>query len=337
MRAAVTLHNPLITGKNLFHFLKESYYAFCIPMLLIYIYTFIKCATHNHRFQDSGEHVFVFWCWNAQVSVWLCFRKFSLCVIPSDVKRNWYYTHWVKQVHILTSRRIIGTFSAAIKLKWGLNTGNWAQFGCRNMSTAFDLRGWTPQWLLFFNPILPPLSLYIAESYSVAGSDGSITPSVGSVPHQASGSSSPCSHSSSGGSRHPVSALKKWLTNPVRKMSSDTRGGAGKLEKQTCRSDRRQPLSHVAQSADQPRSVESHDNDNPPSILPCENMVSTYFSVCFSSLFQVTFYLFLLAIYCFVYRRGKMMCGVQQLLLPHSHHVKASYLSSCRAKTNRLW
>uniref|UniRef100_A0A3Q1H4G0 Rho guanine nucleotide exchange factor 25 n=1 Tax=Anabas testudineus TaxID=64144 RepID=A0A3Q1H4G0_ANATE len=91
-----------------------------------------------------------------------------------------------------------------------------------------------------------------AESYSVAGSDGSITPSVGSVPHQASGSSSPCSHSSSGGSRHPVSTLKKWLTNPVRKLSSDARGGAGKLEKQMRRSDRRQPRSLLPQSEDQP-------------------------------------------------------------------------------------
>uniref|UniRef100_A0A665VVK7 Rho guanine nucleotide exchange factor 25 n=1 Tax=Echeneis naucrates TaxID=173247 RepID=A0A665VVK7_ECHNA len=86
------------------------------------------------------------------------------------------------------------------------------------------------------------------ESYSMAGSDGSITPSVGSVPHQASGSSSPCSHSSSGGSRHPVSALKKWLTNPIRKLSIDARGGvAGKVERQMCRSDGKQPpllLSH---------------------------------------------------------------------------------------------
>uniref|UniRef100_A0A3Q0QPU5 Rho guanine nucleotide exchange factor 25 n=1 Tax=Amphilophus citrinellus TaxID=61819 RepID=A0A3Q0QPU5_AMPCI len=72
----------------------------------------------------------------------------------------------------------------------------------------------------------------VRESYSVAGSNGSITPSVGSVPHQASGSSSPCSHSSSGGSRHPVSTLKKWLTNPVRKLSSDARSGVGKGEKQ---------------------------------------------------------------------------------------------------------
>ncbi|XP_026206038.1 rho guanine nucleotide exchange factor 25 [Anabas testudineus] len=108
-----------------------------------------------------------------------------------------------------------------------------------------------------------------AESYSVAGSDGSITPSVGSVPHQASGSSSPCSHSSSGGSRHPVSTLKKWLTNPVRKLSSDARGGAGKLEKQMRRSDRRQPRSLLPQSEDQPGPEEPHDDYN---ILPCGMM-----------------------------------------------------------------
>ncbi|CAK6955633.1 rho guanine nucleotide exchange factor 25 [Scomber scombrus] len=99
-----------------------------------------------------------------------------------------------------------------------------------------------------------------AESYSVACSDGSITPSVGPVPHQASGSSSPCSHTSSGGSRHPVSALKKWLTNPVRKLSSDARGGAGKVEKQMYRSDRRQPPSLCSHGEAQPRPLEQHDN-----------------------------------------------------------------------------
>lgn len=103
------------------------------------------------------------------------------------------------------------------------------------------------------------LCLSAAESYSVAGSDGSIPPSAGSVPHQASGSSSPCSHASSGGSRHPVSALKKWLTNPVRKLSSDVRGGAGKVEKQMCRSDRRQP-SLISQSERQLRLLEPQDN-----------------------------------------------------------------------------
>ncbi|KAK2862216.1 hypothetical protein Q5P01_001749 [Channa striata] len=105
-----------------------------------------------------------------------------------------------------------------------------------------------------------------AETYSVASSDSSTTPSVGSVPHQSSGSSSPCSHSSSGGSRHPVSALKKWLTNPVRKLNSDARGGVGKAEKELCRSHRRQPPSPLSQSKDQPSPVEQHvNNTNFPS------------------------------------------------------------------------
>ncbi|XP_061833636.2 rho guanine nucleotide exchange factor 25 isoform X1 [Nerophis lumbriciformis] len=59
-----------------------------------------------------------------------------------------------------------------------------------------------------------------AESYSVATIDGTISP----VARQPSGSSSP----SSGGSRRPVSTLKKWLTSPVRKLSSDARGEAGR-------------------------------------------------------------------------------------------------------------
>ncbi|XP_015226017.1 PREDICTED: rho guanine nucleotide exchange factor 25 isoform X1 [Cyprinodon variegatus] len=97
-----------------------------------------------------------------------------------------------------------------------------------------------------------------AESYSVADSEGSIAPSVGSLPHQASGSISPCSHSSSGASRHPVSALKKWLTNPVRKLSSDPRGGVGKAEKQPFKADGKQkPLCH---SDTRQSSLEVHSN-----------------------------------------------------------------------------
>ncbi|XP_069372904.1 rho guanine nucleotide exchange factor 25 isoform X5 [Paralichthys olivaceus] len=104
-----------------------------------------------------------------------------------------------------------------------------------------------------------------AESYSVAGSDGSITPSAGPVPHHASGNSSPCSHSSSGGSRHPVSALKKWLTNPVRKLSSDARGGAGKSDKQMCKADGKQPPLLLSHNVAQLRPLEPHTNY---SILP---------------------------------------------------------------------
>ncbi|XP_069010863.1 rho guanine nucleotide exchange factor 25 isoform X1 [Embiotoca jacksoni] len=92
-----------------------------------------------------------------------------------------------------------------------------------------------------------------AESYAVAGGDGGVPPPAGSVLLQASGSSSPRSHSPSGASRHPVSALKKWLTNPVRKLSSDARSGAGRAEKQ---------LSHTEA---QPRPLETHDSS---AILP---------------------------------------------------------------------
>lgn len=80
------------------------------------------------------------------------------------------------------------------------------------------------------------------------------------MPLQASGSSSPCSHSPSAASRHPVSALKKWLTNPVRKLSSDARAGAGKVEKQMFRSDSRPPQSLLSHSEAQQRPLEPHDS-----------------------------------------------------------------------------
>ncbi|XP_054859391.1 rho guanine nucleotide exchange factor 25 [Eublepharis macularius] len=54
------------------------------------------------------------------------------------------------------------------------------------------------------------------DPYTIAGSDGSISASVASIQPQASSSSAP----SSPGSRHSVSTLKKWLTNPVRKLSA---------------------------------------------------------------------------------------------------------------------
>nr|XP_020473339.1 rho guanine nucleotide exchange factor 25-like isoform X2 [Monopterus albus] len=63
------------------------------------------------------------------------------------------------------------------------------------------------------------------DSYSTAGSEGSISTSVASLPPQASGSSVP----SSPGSRRSVSTLKKWLTNPVRKLSA---GANAKGERQ---------------------------------------------------------------------------------------------------------
>ncbi|XP_072552999.1 rho guanine nucleotide exchange factor 25 isoform X1 [Salminus brasiliensis] len=60
------------------------------------------------------------------------------------------------------------------------------------------------------------------DSYSAAGSEGSISTSVASLPPQASGSSAPSSPSS----RRSVSTLKKWLTNPVRKLSAGAAGGS---------------------------------------------------------------------------------------------------------------
>ncbi|KAL6111531.1 arhgef25 [Pungitius sinensis] len=132
-----------------------------------------------------------------------------------------------------------------------------------------------------------------AESYSVAGSTGSITPSsVGHVPHQASGGSSPCSHSSAGGPRHPVSTLKKWLTNPVRKLGADAKGGGGRIEKQMCSLERRQPPLLLSQCETQRKPLEPHDNNTillsgdtvwtdsvssptaPPTETPCQRHLS---------------------------------------------------------------
>nr|XP_023688395.1 rho guanine nucleotide exchange factor 25-like isoform X2 [Paramormyrops kingsleyae] len=76
----------------------------------------------------------------------------------------------------------------------------------------------------------------VRESYSVAGSEGSISTSVASLPPQASGGSAP----SSPGSRRSVSTLKKWLTNPVRKLSSSSAGG-GKGERQVRRVEGKAP------------------------------------------------------------------------------------------------
>uniref|UniRef100_A0A672YFN0 Rho guanine nucleotide exchange factor 25 n=1 Tax=Sphaeramia orbicularis TaxID=375764 RepID=A0A672YFN0_9TELE len=66
---------------------------------------------------------------------------------------------------------------------------------------------------------------FCPDSYSAAGSEGSISTSVASLPPQASSSSAP----SSPGSRRSVSTLKKWLTNPVRKLSV---GATAKGERQ---------------------------------------------------------------------------------------------------------
>ncbi|XP_069614679.1 rho guanine nucleotide exchange factor 25 isoform X2 [Ranitomeya imitator] len=75
-----------------------------------------------------------------------------------------------------------------------------------------DIRAW-------FADNFRHLSESEEESYSIAGSDGSISASVASIQPQPSTSSAP----SSPGSRRSVSTLKKWLTNPVRKLSSGSR------------------------------------------------------------------------------------------------------------------
>ncbi|XP_037629959.1 rho guanine nucleotide exchange factor 25 isoform X1 [Sebastes umbrosus] len=97
------------------------------------------------------------------------------------------------------------------------------------------------------------------DSYSAAGSDGSISTSVASLPPLASGSSAP----SSPGSRRSVSTLKKWLTNPVRKLSV---GATAKGERQVRKLEGKPPpLSSQSQSLDlgsPPR------NDDTFTILP---------------------------------------------------------------------
>ncbi|XP_068598074.1 rho guanine nucleotide exchange factor 25 [Brachionichthys hirsutus] len=115
------------------------------------------------------------------------------------------------------------------------------------------------------------VGLGAAETYSGAGTDGSAPPSVGSVPHQASGGSSPCSRSSSGGPRHPVSALKKWLANPVRKPSADPRAAVGKVEKQIHLPDKG-PVPPLASHAEtRPRPLEPQKDD---AMLPSGDTVT---------------------------------------------------------------
>ncbi|KAM6979893.1 rho guanine nucleotide exchange factor 25-like [Aplochiton taeniatus] len=113
----------------------------------------------------------------------------------------------------------------------------------------------------------------VRETYAVAGSEGSISPTVGSMSPQASGSSSPISPSSPGGSRRSVSALKKWLTNPVRKLSSGTGGGGGrgggsggKCQKQELRLEVTQPSILLPDGHIQERHLEPGENYT---ILPC--------------------------------------------------------------------
>ncbi|XP_061759351.1 rho guanine nucleotide exchange factor 25 isoform X1 [Nerophis ophidion] len=95
------------------------------------------------------------------------------------------------------------------------------------------------------------------DSYSAAGSEGSISTSVASLPPQASGSSAP----SSPGSKRSVSTLKKWLTNPVRKLSA---GATAKGERQIRKLEGKPtPLSSHSQDLGSPPKL-----DEPLTILP---------------------------------------------------------------------
>ncbi|XP_061759353.1 rho guanine nucleotide exchange factor 25 isoform X3 [Nerophis ophidion] len=97
----------------------------------------------------------------------------------------------------------------------------------------------------------------VRDSYSAAGSEGSISTSVASLPPQASGSSAP----SSPGSKRSVSTLKKWLTNPVRKLSA---GATAKGERQIRKLEGKPtPLSSHSQDLGSPPKL-----DEPLTILP---------------------------------------------------------------------
>ncbi|XP_077458102.1 rho guanine nucleotide exchange factor 25 isoform X2 [Stigmatopora argus] len=97
------------------------------------------------------------------------------------------------------------------------------------------------------------------DSYSAAASEGSISTSVASLPPLASSSSAP----SSPGSKQSVSTLKKWLTNPVRKLSA---GAAAKRERQIRKLEEKPPsLPSHSQSQDLHGSLRS---DEPLTILP---------------------------------------------------------------------
>ncbi|XP_056129245.1 rho guanine nucleotide exchange factor 25 isoform X2 [Lampris incognitus] len=102
--------------------------------------------------------------------------------------------------------------------------------------------------------------VHVGEPYSVAVSEGDLSTSAGSMSHQASGSSGPCSPPLPGGSRRPVSTLKKWLTSPVRKLSSDSRGGAGKGERQMSGLDGKPPSLPISHSQPQGNSLDRHNN-----------------------------------------------------------------------------
>ncbi|XP_051865567.1 rho guanine nucleotide exchange factor 25-like isoform X2 [Pristis pectinata] len=79
----------------------------------------------------------------------------------------------------------------------------------------------------------------VRESYSVTGSEGSISTSVASIQPQPSTSSAPSSPSS----KRSVSTLKKWLTSPVRKLSSSkVNRRVKKLESKPKKAERRKSI-----------------------------------------------------------------------------------------------
>ncbi|XP_061630623.1 rho guanine nucleotide exchange factor 25 isoform X4 [Phyllopteryx taeniolatus] len=116
----------------------------------------------------------------------------------------------------------------------------------------------------------------LRDSYSAAGSEGSISTSVASLPPLASSSSAP----SSPGSKRSVSTLKKWLTTPVRKLSA---GSTAKGERQIRKLEGKPPPfpSH-SQSQDLGSSLRP---DEPLTILPV-----THTELCFSEALDVCFY-----------------------------------------------
>ncbi|XP_041036320.1 rho guanine nucleotide exchange factor 25-like isoform X3 [Carcharodon carcharias] len=85
------------------------------------------------------------------------------------------------------------------------------------------------------------------ESYSMTGSDGSISTSMASIQPQPSTSSAPSSPSS----KRSVSTLKKWLTSPVRKLSnSKVDRQVKKLESKPKKAERRKSVDERRKSID---------------------------------------------------------------------------------------
>uniref|UniRef100_A0A8C1VUJ1 DH domain-containing protein n=1 Tax=Cyprinus carpio TaxID=7962 RepID=A0A8C1VUJ1_CYPCA len=88
-------------------------------------------------------------------------------------------------------------------------------------------------------------TLFYSFPHTSVDEYGSISTSVASLPPQASGSSAP----NSPGSRRSVSTLKKWLTNPVRKLSAGATGTA-KGERQVRRLEDKPPPPPARSSQD---------------------------------------------------------------------------------------